>query len=518
MSIASLNGIPIAQIALINGIPIGDIGEVNGISTSTGIPASPRTLTAYKVSLFDNLNDAPSAAFGSHTPDIDVVGNGWQLPTGDLGDDYIFSPADGSRLARDKINHAGNLMPLIDAGEADVFISVDCRVEQDGDTLVIPVRDIGAGPDPDWSVQLHRTASSDNLSIHEGAVARAVNGERITEEGTVFVSVSGSTISAEFDPGDIKVSYGAITNTSVTTHGVGVSDRSGSVSRTAINRYVISHLQARDATAISLVWLDAANNEDSYSVDRNIDGAGWVTIEDKTLPASADAYVDEGPLAAGSYVYRVYCSNASGDSGFSNESDPIELGAVGPTVYIHDTFVGNNGDPIEGRTPDTVDQGAPWYDNTGFSNATIQNNQYQGSASNADYVDTPSADMVITLDCIALQDGTNRRMVIVARSTETGSSGSWELRAKMAGGSGLGTLELVEAGTIRDSVTDAAFAGVLPGTGTFTLNGSNIAGQWDSAQGTLNVSYVGTRNQTTANAGIGANGVSDFDNFKVTSV
>lgn len=71
------------------------------------------------------------------------------------------------------------------------------------------------------------------------------------------------------------------------------------------------------STQINLAWTDAALNETSYTVQRSPNGLnGWTTIA--PLGANVVSYPDIGLSPANTYYYRVYCSNAFGDSPFSN--------------------------------------------------------------------------------------------------------------------------------------------------------------------------------------------------------
>jgi len=73
---------------------------------------------------------------------------------------------------------------------------------------------------------------------------------------------------------------------------------------------------AASSSQISLNWLDNANNEDGYRVERSGDGStGWGSISN--LGANSTSYSDTGLTASTAYFYRVAATNAAGDSGFS---------------------------------------------------------------------------------------------------------------------------------------------------------------------------------------------------------
>jgi thermitase len=76
---------------------------------------------------------------------------------------------------------------------------------------------------------------------------------------------------------------------------------------------------AASASRIDLAWTDAANNEDSYAVERSTDGVVFSQVA--TLLANAVAYSDTGLAAATRYYYRVRASNVVGSSGYSNTAN-----------------------------------------------------------------------------------------------------------------------------------------------------------------------------------------------------
>ena len=77
---------------------------------------------------------------------------------------------------------------------------------------------------------------------------------------------------------------------------------------------------ATSSDSISLGWTDNASNETSFVVQRSTaSGSGFGTIA--TLGANINNYTDTTDLSASTtYYYRVYATNATGDSEFSNEA------------------------------------------------------------------------------------------------------------------------------------------------------------------------------------------------------
>ncbi|MDR6806241.1 titin [Dyadobacter sp. BE34] len=73
---------------------------------------------------------------------------------------------------------------------------------------------------------------------------------------------------------------------------------------------------AVSASQIDLKWVDNANNESGYQVERSQNGAAFTKIAD--LPANVTGYQSTGLAAATSYSYRVRAVNAVGASAYSN--------------------------------------------------------------------------------------------------------------------------------------------------------------------------------------------------------
>jgi hypothetical protein len=77
---------------------------------------------------------------------------------------------------------------------------------------------------------------------------------------------------------------------------------------------------ARFATEIDLAWTDVATNEALYHVERSLDGTtGWTEVG--TAGVNAESFIDSSAQPVTHYYYRVWASNALGNSGFSNVAD-----------------------------------------------------------------------------------------------------------------------------------------------------------------------------------------------------
>lgn len=77
----------------------------------------------------------------------------------------------------------------------------------------------------------------------------------------------------------------------------------------------VLRVSAVSQTSLQLFWIDNANNEDNYYVERSQDGASFALVQ--TLPANTEQYQDNGLAAATTYFYRVRAGNAGGFSGYT---------------------------------------------------------------------------------------------------------------------------------------------------------------------------------------------------------
>jgi hypothetical protein len=119
------------------------------------------------------------------------------------------------------------------------------------------------------------------------------------------------------------------------TNAVGSSEASGTASATtgvdpASPTSVVA--SAGSPTQVDLVWVDVAY-ETGYRVERSLDPAsGWTTIA--TTGQDVTGYHDAGLQAGTTYYYRVFATNAAGDSPSSDvaqASTPAPKDLSGPT-------------------------------------------------------------------------------------------------------------------------------------------------------------------------------------------
>lgn len=73
---------------------------------------------------------------------------------------------------------------------------------------------------------------------------------------------------------------------------------------------------AISSSQINLAWVDNANNESTFSVERSVGGNPFASIA--TLNANTTSYQDTGLAASTAYSYRVRASNGGGSSAYSN--------------------------------------------------------------------------------------------------------------------------------------------------------------------------------------------------------
>jgi hypothetical protein len=75
--------------------------------------------------------------------------------------------------------------------------------------------------------------------------------------------------------------------------------------------------RANSQTQIDLTWLDNANNETGYFVERSATGtSGWTRVA--TLGAGMKSYADTGLTRNTKYYYRVQAYNGAGSSPYSS--------------------------------------------------------------------------------------------------------------------------------------------------------------------------------------------------------
>ena len=84
----------------------------------------------------------------------------------------------------------------------------------------------------------------------------------------------------------------------------------------------ISATPAANGLSIAVSWIDNANNENNYSIERCTgSGCSSFSVLTSTLPANTTGYTDWTTAAATTYRYRVQAMNTAGGSGYATTSD-----------------------------------------------------------------------------------------------------------------------------------------------------------------------------------------------------
>ena len=98
---------------------------------------------------------------------------------------------------------------------------------------------------------------------------------------------------------------------------------------------------AQSTTSIVLIWVDHANDESEFRIERKKLGA--TTFQQVgTAQAGTTSFQAEGLDPATAYVFRVRAANANGASAYTNEAQEATLAAAGPCVEGPNTLCLNN--------------------------------------------------------------------------------------------------------------------------------------------------------------------------------
>src|SRR5262249_23000397 len=77
------------------------------------------------------------------------------------------------------------------------------------------------------------------------------------------------------------------------------------------------------SSQINLTWQDKSNNETGFKIFRSTDGTSFTQVG--SVGANIKTYSDGGLLASTFYYYRVFATNAVGDSDASNTASATTL-------------------------------------------------------------------------------------------------------------------------------------------------------------------------------------------------
>src|SRR5262249_48936706 len=130
---------------------------------------------------------------------------------------------------------------------------------------------------------------------------------------------AGAATTVTFTPRSITSVTFTVTAVSATTENIGLAEIEVYVSQgtssapAAPSGLAVTGLSA---SQITLSWVDNADNESGYQVERAVDSVNFTPIA--TLGANITTYSDTGLAAATTYSYRVRAFNSVGPSAYSN--------------------------------------------------------------------------------------------------------------------------------------------------------------------------------------------------------
>ncbi|MFH0888211.1 MAG: fibronectin type III domain-containing protein, partial [Planctomycetota bacterium] len=134
----------------------------------------------------------------------------------------------------------------------------------------------------------------------------------INSSGSLTALASGTTI--------IQASSSSISSNQVTAYvSSGVPTAPSSLITTTVT-----------ASSIAISWTDNSNDETSFNIERSTDGSNFQILT--SVGVGTTVYTNTGLTANTRYYYRVYASNASGNSGTSNVISATTLPPLAPTA------------------------------------------------------------------------------------------------------------------------------------------------------------------------------------------
>jgi hypothetical protein len=248
---------------------------------------------------------------------------------------------------------------------------------------------------------------------------------------------------------------------------------------------------ATSTTQIDLAWTDNATNETGYTVERRSPAGSGSYSTVTTLSAGATSFSNTGLTESTQYEYRVYATNAAGNSANSNAASKFTIPAT-PTgltatavsssqinLAWTDVSTGNTGQRIERRSPSgsgsystltTVSATATTYSDTGLTASTSY--EYRIVATNADYDSSPS-----TAANATTQSGTSTYSVEYL-TVAGGGSGAGGTRGGGGGAGGYKTatgLSLTVGNVVTVTIGAGAAAPAASSLGT-KGNDSSVSG------------------------------------------
>lgn len=172
----------------------------------------------------------------------------------------------------------------------------------------------------------------------------------VTVSGYTAVSTSTANLQVElWDASGAGTQYDAESQEGVTVTG-GTPSAPAAPSGLAAS--------AVSATQINLTWTDNASNETAYKVERATSSGGPWTEVAGSLAANATSYSATGLTAATTYHFRVRCSNAGGNSGYSSSASATTTSSGGTGTITREVWTGIGGTGVGsipvGTTPSST--------------------------------------------------------------------------------------------------------------------------------------------------------------------
>ena len=168
-------------------------------------------------------------------------------------------------------------------------------------------------------------------------------------------------------------------------------------------------------TQINLSWADNASNESGFRIERRQGSGTYSQIA--TVGANVRSFSNTGLSASTAYTYRVRAYNATGNSGFSNESSKTTPAGGGGNPCSTTNLVGN-GEFNNGTN------GWNFYFNTGGNHSTTSVTGAGLSGNNAVHLNIKSSnagsgdsDIQFHTNVGALQSGKTYQVVFQAKAT-----------------------------------------------------------------------------------------------------
>lgn len=254
------------------------------------------------------------------------------------------------RLVDNSVNNPGNSLP--DAVYVDT-LNVPTGTILDLNGLNMFVRSanisgqvIGGSVIPAAPPAITQSPSSASGQPHE-SVAFSANAKLFSSvqwyvsagSGSPFVSIPGATATT-LTVADVRVAMEGWQYRAVFTNAAGSSTTD------AATLHIIqpTHppapptnliLQVQDESHVSLAWTDAADNEDSFLVERSTDAQHWNQIA--TVTANSSTYIDASALPNSTYYYRIRSHNLYQDDSYSSylQAGPAQTPPTPPTVNAY---------------------------------------------------------------------------------------------------------------------------------------------------------------------------------------